>query len=217
MSVEARFTVASDSIPLGPLFEEYPTLVAELERIVPTGRSVTPSIWISGVAWDQQEHVVEHLERESSVDGVELVDRFDNECLVEVEWNVSTSGVVGALVNTDVIVLSAVGSRHQWRLKLRAHSRDALANFQRRCDKYEIPIELRSIREQGPQTMDVDGLLTEKQRNALIQAYDRGYFDSPRRASLEDVADDLGVTRQSLAGLLKRGHRALIAGTIAGE
>ncbi|AEH36174.1 helix-turn-helix domain-containing protein [Halopiger xanaduensis] len=50
------------------------------------------------------------------------------------------------------------------------------------------------------------------QLEALELAYERGYFDEPRRATLEDLAAGVGITRQSLAGRLRRGHRNLLAG-----
>lgn len=45
-----------------------------------------------------------------------------------------------------------------------------------------------------------------------LRVDDRGYFDEPRRATLDDLASELGITRQSLAGRLRRGHRNLLAG-----
>ncbi|MFC7027483.1 helix-turn-helix domain-containing protein [Halomicroarcula sp. GCM10025710] len=37
-----------------------------------------------------------------------------------------------------------------------------------------------------------------------------GFFDEPRTATLEDVAAELGISRQAVANRLRRGHRALI-------
>ncbi|MEA5389123.1 helix-turn-helix domain-containing protein [Haloarculaceae archaeon H-GB11] len=59
--------------------------------------------------------------------------------------------------------------------------------------------------------------MTETQREALVLAYERGYFDSPRKVSLEEVAEELGITQQSLSSRLRRGHRRLIGATLAGS
>jgi predicted DNA binding protein len=56
--------------------------------------------------------------------------------------------------------------------------------------------------------------LTDTQREALVLAYERGYFDSPRESSLEAVAEELGITQQSLSSRLRRGHRRLIENTL---
>lgn len=52
------------------------------------------------------------------------------------------------------------------------------------------------------------GELTAGQRDALAAARDLGYFDIPRRATLQDVADELGVSGPALSERLRRatGH-----------
>ncbi|MFC7019992.1 MULTISPECIES: helix-turn-helix domain-containing protein [Haloarcula] len=52
--------------------------------------------------------------------------------------------------------------------------------------------------------------LTAPQREALLLAYEMGYFDEPRAATLEDIAARLDISRQAVANRLRRGHRALI-------
>lgn len=39
--------------------------------------------------------------------------------------------------------------------------------------------------------------ITDKQREAIRTAYELGYYETPRRADLADVADELGVTRSA--------------------
>lgn len=47
-------------------------------------------------------------------------------------------------------------------------------------------------------TIELDrGEVTDKQREAIRTAYELGYYETPRRADLADVADELGVTRSA--------------------
>jgi hypothetical protein len=56
-----------------------------------------------------------------------------------------------------------------------------------------------------------DGLaLTPKQREALAVAIDRGYFDVPRRATLAEVAAELGVSDTATSQRIRRGCRELV-------
>lgn len=51
-----------------------------------------------------------------------------------------------------------------------------------------------------------DGLTT-RQRETLRLAADRCYFEIPRRATLADLADELGVSDQAISERLRRdGH-----------
>ncbi|MFC7057570.1 helix-turn-helix domain-containing protein [Halovenus salina] len=57
---------------------------------------------------------------------------------------------------------------------------------------------------------DADAGLTDRQREALLTANEMGYFEIPRTASLEDVADELEITASSLSERLRRAHSHLI-------
>jgi predicted DNA binding protein len=52
--------------------------------------------------------------------------------------------------------------------------------------------------------------LTEKQREAVRTAVEMGYYESPRDASLGDLADKLGVTRSALSQRLNAVETKLI-------
>jgi hypothetical protein len=59
-----------------------------------------------------------------------------------------------------------------------------------------------------------DGL-TDRQREALRIAYELGYFDIPRQASLERVAAELGISASSVSERLRRAQTELIEETVA--
>jgi hypothetical protein len=59
-----------------------------------------------------------------------------------------------------------------------------------------------------------DGL-TDRQREALRIAYELGYFEIPRRATLEDVAAELDISASSASERLRRAQTQLIEETVA--
>lgn len=59
-----------------------------------------------------------------------------------------------------------------------------------------------------------DGM-TDCQREALRTAYEMGYFEIPRTASLNDIADELGITASSLSERLRRGQAHLVESTVS--
>lgn len=56
--------------------------------------------------------------------------------------------------------------------------------------------------------------LTDPQRKSLRKAYNMGYFEVPRRVSLSEVADELGVSKTSASELLRRGQERLIESSL---
>lgn len=59
--------------------------------------------------------------------------------------------------------------------------------------------------------------LTEQQRRTLLTAYERGYFEEPRKTSLEDLAETFDVSPSAINGRLRRGLKALIAAALIVE
>lgn len=87
---------------------------------------------------------------------------------------------------------------------------DELSDFWQR----NAGFELRRLTRDGEPEPPGDGL-TDCQREALRVAYERGYFEVPRRASLEDLAIELGVSASSLSERLRRAQRHLVESTVA--
>ena len=74
--------------------------------------------------------------------------------------------------------------------------------------------QLHRLTRDGESEPPGDGL-TDRQDEALRIAYERGYFDIPRGASLEDVAAELDVSPSSVSERLRRAQTRLIEETVA--
>lgn len=64
---------------------------------------------------------------------------------------------------------------------------------------------------QQPRKSDPLASLTKKQRRALELAYFNGYFERPREHDTSEVAEKLGVSRQTLTQHLRAGQRKLLS------
>ncbi|SDK35500.1 helix-turn-helix domain-containing protein [Natronorubrum texcoconense] len=207
MAILVEFAVPADEFPLGSLFSAVPEATVELERIVPTNGAVFPYLWISGA---DRHDVTAALEASPPAETFTLVDELDDgNVLFRAEWDPTANGIVSAIVDSNVTLLSAVGKRNQWRFRLRADDHDAIKRFQSRCRTNDVRLSVRRL--QPLESRETNTELTLAQLEALELAFERGYFDDPRRATLDDLATELGITRQSLAGRLRRGHRNLLA------
>jgi predicted DNA binding protein len=110
-------------------------------------------------------------------------------------------------------LLEGIGTSEGWKFEVRAEDRDSIGEFRKACQDHDIPIEITAVHALLPVPDDAHDL-TDAQQEALLLAYERGYFDSPRSTSLEEIATELGITQQSLSSRLRRGHRRLIGGTL---
>ncbi len=62
-----------------------------------------------------------------------------------------------------------------------------------------------------------DGGVTDKQRDAIRNAYELGYYETPREADLGDVADELGVSKSAASQRLNAVASKLVVGLLQSE
>ncbi|WP_435094738.1 helix-turn-helix domain-containing protein [Halorubrum sp. N11] len=210
MATVMEFTSPADEFPLGTVFENLPGVTVELERLVPDEALIVPYFWVRGARASDIEAA---FEAHRGVVNIELIDEVNDEYLLRARWKNDYYGILNALANANIVVLSGIGTKEGWQFEVRGDGRDRIAEFRADCQAHDIPIEITAVHSLLP--VQGDGYeLTESQREALVLAYERGYFDSPRTASLQEVAAELGISQQSLSSRIRRGHRRLIAKTL---
>ena len=213
MATEMEFTVPATEFPLGSIFENLPGVTVELERLIPHETLTIPYFWVRG---GNTGEIKAAFEPHAGVTDIRLVDSVEDEYLLRAEWVREYDGLLTALSETDLAVLSAVGTVDGWRFEVRGDSQEAIAEFRTYHQENDIPIDISMVHTLLPIQGD-SYELTETQREALVLAYERGYFDTPREASLEAIAEELGITQQSLSSRLRRGHQRLIRATLIGS
>jgi len=208
-----EFTSPATEFPLGTIFESLPGVTVELERLIPHNTVIIPYFWVRGTEIDDVEQAFGSPE---GVTDIRLIDSVENEYLMRADWEQAYVGILSALSKNDLTVLSGIGKSDGWRFEVRGENREEIGEFRSYCKDNDIAINITAVHALLP-VSGADYELTEPQREALIAAYEGGYFDSPRAASLDDVAAGLGITQQSLSARLRRGHRQLIQATLIGD
>lgn len=114
----------------------------------------------------------------------------------------------------DITTLEAVRGRDGLTLRARFPSRDALRAFRDAAARIADTIEVEQL---YTEQMSETARLTERQREAVTLAYERGYFETPRRATLSDLADELDVTPQTLSRHVRVGVEKIVGDTLRSE
>lgn len=210
MATVMEFSSPADEFPLGSVFETLPEVTVELERLVPHETVIIPYFWVRG---SKPEDIEAAFESHAGVVSIDLIDNVEDEYLMRAEWAGEYFGILNALAQSNIVILSGIGRKDGWRFEVRGESREAIGEFRTSCQENDIPIEITAVHELLP-VQDGSYDLTDTQREALVMAYERGYFDSPREASLQDLADELDITQQSVSSRLRRGHRRLVEATL---
>ncbi|MFC7249697.1 helix-turn-helix domain-containing protein [Halomicroarcula sp. GCM10025324] len=207
MATLAEFTIDYGAFPFDAVFESFQDATIEIERLIPTGDAILPYIWVSGPEGEQAR---ESLTAAAALADVDVIDQVGDRSLLRCEYVTTYEGVLGAIIETGVSLLSANGTIQGWTVQVRGIEPGAIAKFDRACRDLGIDLTLTELHELSASGDYEPAELTAAQREALLLAYELGFFDEPRTATLEDVAAELGISRQAVANRLRRGHRALI-------
>lgn len=104
-----------------------------------------------------------------------------------------------------------------WHSRLQFPNREALAGLRAHCDEQGVEFEVRQLfRADDPGEWGDVGL-TDAQREALTVAFEAGYFEDPREASLEDLGGTLGVSSTAVGRRLRRGLSRLVDTVVVGN
>ncbi|WP_327052853.1 helix-turn-helix domain-containing protein [Halomicrococcus gelatinilyticus] len=212
MATEATFTVASGVFPLGTVFEQLPGVTVELERIVPGTDVVIPYFWVRGTSTDD---ILAAFSDDPGVKDIRLVDSVEDEYLMRVEWMTEYTGILATLAELEIPLVEATGTNEQWTFEIRGDDREDIAEFQRRCRERGIPITLTKLQELQPVEPGAESSLTSAQKEALSLAYERGYFESPRGVTMEELGSELGISQQAVSSRLRRGINRVLKRTLS--
>jgi len=209
MSTRIEFTVPTSACALGRSLGGEAGASLELDRIVPIDDTIMPYFWVSG---RDPEAFATAARAESAVETISIVDAVEDGTLFAARWNHEEAGTLFAIARSGGVLLDAGATSERWRFEVRFDDREAVAEFRSFCDERGVPLSIERVTTASPRTDGRYGL-TAEQQEALAVAYQRGYFQEPRRATLEDVAREIGISPRALAGRLRRGQARLLERT----
>ncbi|MFC6723100.1 bacterio-opsin activator domain-containing protein [Halobium palmae] len=212
MSVIGEFTVPSDSFLLGESLAEVPEMIVELQRIVAhSSEELVPFFWVQH---GDEEQFDETLRSDSTLEDLTLLDEFDRGISYRARWTKNARSIAYAYIEAGATILEATGQNDSWTLRMRFDDERSVSDFHRFCRDEGIPFTLNQLyRPSQPMAGGQYGL-TPTQRETLVTAFQRGYYDIPRSISMTDFATELGTTQQTLSKRFRQAHATLIENTL---
>ncbi|WP_290815931.1 bacterio-opsin activator domain-containing protein [Halovivax sp.] len=212
MSLIAEFSVRADDFALHHSLTAAPEMIVEVERVVATmADRVMPYFWVTG---GDHEAFEEAFEEDETVTNVTAVDAVDEGRLYRAEWTDNVETIVYAYVEVGATILRAIGRDENWELRMRFDDRDKLTLFEEYCDANDISFELTRLTDAEQPMASAQYDLTPKQRETLVTAFERGYYDVPQKVTMSDLAETFDVSQQALSKRFHAGHRNLVKSTL---
>jgi hypothetical protein len=212
----AEFTLEARDFPLGRVFGDRPDATLELDRVVPTGDTVMPYFWVRD-AGGEMGAVLAVFEELPELRSATLMHDLGERGLFRAEWEPAYVGIMGAVDEAGVTVVSASGSSQGWLFEIRAETAEQLSAFQESCRDHDIDVTLARLRRLSEVAQGEADDLTPAQREALLLAYAEGYYAEPRETDQTALAEQFGISRQAFGARLRRGYRGLIESALVRE
>ncbi len=188
---------------MGGVFESAPSATCEMEQVI---ASDGYRMWIDGT---ERSTVESALESSRSVAAYELVLTGDGRWLYDVEFTSDVVDVFDLVAEEQGTVVTASATNGTWQLQVRFCDREYVSRVYDRLLEHDVTTDLARLTDLDGESVSSHGL-TPKQYETLVAAHERGYFTIPRETSMEELADELGVSHQALSERLRRAYRALV-------
>ncbi|XVH32115.1 helix-turn-helix domain-containing protein [Haloferacaceae archaeon DSL9] len=211
MSITLEVSIDAENFALGRTLREMPHATGEIERLATHSREwVMPFLWVENCDFSAFEST---MRRDPTVEAVDLIDADSATGVFSVHWSSDVQELIDAIVDQHGIMLKAAFRDRAWHLKLRFIDEPQLREFKSYFDQRGAPFEIRRLH-RNPKLKQLEFDLTPAQYEVLVTGLERGYFEVPRRTQISELADELGISTNSVSQRLRRATAALVESTL---
>ena len=205
MGIVTAISIPGREFELGRPLQNVPNATVTFEQLVPTTDAVFPYVW---VYTDEAEAFERHLLEDPAVDTATVVYQDGEKVLYNIEWYSNTDGFLACLSESEATVLEAHGSATSWEFEHRFGSHETLSAFQQTCLEQDVSLSVERLLTKSVVDSPAQKL-SQCQYETIELALERGYFDVPRRCTMVELSEELGISDQAVSARLRRAMKAL--------
>lgn len=149
--------------------------------------------------------VLSAIDAHADVESMELLGQYDDRTLVQFET--TAPFLLGHLAGAGVPLETPFEVRDGTVELSLTTSNDRLSALGDRLEAADIAYETRAVHREPGRGSD---RLTDRQREMLLAAVEAGFYETPRAASLTEVAASMGIAKATGSDLLHRAESKLV-------
>ena len=191
-----------EQIWISEIFRNYPDIKMEISHFLPYDLEKSIGNSLIEILHYDIDSIIEEIKNHPSVFELSILEKEEN----KVKFNVKTKDpyLLYAIIKCGVLVDFPVRVEEgyaYWRL---ISSRDRIDQLLTLFEEKDISFDLLRIG-LSPYTIDDDkSKLTFDESNILDKAISSGFFEIPRKISLEELANELGKSKSALSVMLRK-------------
>lgn len=174
-------------------------------RIVAAIAEAESGVGLAEVCCPEQDGIIEDIQSHSAVDSMELLQRTHEKCLIEFRTDL------------PLLLFAARGSGLPLELPFEVQngeatwaltaSHESISGLGEQFDALGISYSVDYLQ---PEVAGTEDLLTDRQQSLIAAAIEHGYYDTPRRCSLTELADVVGLAKSTTSETLHRAEERVM-------
>ncbi|SEV88811.1 GAF and HTH_10 associated domain-containing protein [Halobacterium jilantaiense] len=206
--------VPADQLALAATLRTVPDARVDAVRTVAAGSdSMLPVLVFDG----HYEDVEPALRDDPSVASVSPLATLEKECVYQVEWADDASDRLETMFPEAGAVMRTRAADEKWCFRALFADRGPMEDWYHGCRDAGLDVDVESVHDPTESVRSRQHGLSRKQYVALETALQHGFYDIPRKVTLEELADEFDVSHQALSERLSRAHRSTIANVVAAD
>jgi predicted DNA binding protein len=212
MSVTAKIYIQHEQLALTPTLRALDGIEIKVisQGNTDPGATVFPFL----VEYGDRGELERTFDGDTTVEQYELVDWTDQTGIYYIEHTPETKLISTAVTDANGFLLHTETDGTGWLVQLLLPDRYGLNAVWNYASEHDITLDIIEIYGNDDAGGEASYGLTDEQTAALTTAYEKGYFSEPRKSSLNEIADEMGLSSTAMSGRLRRGMRNLIAATL---
>jgi len=206
--ITTRVYVTHPDLALAETIEAHPE--AEIEVVSDVGTDPRRDAYFFRIDAPDFDAVESSLATDHTVADVALVRETGSRRTYRIQYSDDATLITPAIAERGGLTLETTSYRNGWLLRLQLDGHDTLYDIDEYATRKGISFEVIELKQTAGLGDRSDSGLTAAQIEALVTAHGLGYYADPRDASLEDVADALGISDTAASGRLRRGSARLV-------
>ena len=146
-----------------------------------------------------------------TVNSVHHMNSANGQHLYDLDTTFTATSPFQAANADQLTLLSATGQGDSWTVVLWAASPAMVEACQRVVDEAGFEWELQNLYQSQSHSRSPLAALTPVQRETMTTAFEMGYFDIPRTVSMQELAEELGVTPNAVSERVRRASARLLS------
>jgi predicted DNA binding protein len=205
---QATFSVTlPETVWIQQVSSAHPTTTFEVLAAVPSSESGFALVRLTGT---DVSAALDDMNRHPQLVELSVVQRSTDEATVHFESTMPlilfSSRDAGAPIELPVTIQGGTATVNV------TGSRERLSAFADQLSQFGLQYRIETLRERFHDSQ----LLSQRQRELVVTAVERGYYDTPRRTSLTELADYLGIAKSTCSETLHRAEGAIITQFVEG-